>query len=187
MELLIPKSEYIKYRINKGSLRKNKKMERFISWRTPAGRNIFSIKIIDSRLRIAARFLLNKEVVVISTELDKEYAERFCNYLKFTHVNHYKAGIFSNPSNKEFYEPDVVFVTNADQNRNAIEEANLNRIPVMAFCNTHSDTSGIDLIVPINTANKKAIAVSLWLILNEIKKMKGEEKITLEDFVKKNQ
>jgi ribosomal protein uS2 len=187
MELLIPKSEYIKYRINRGNLKKNKKMERFISWKTSSGRNIFNIQEIDKRLRIAAKFLLNKEVVVVSTKLDKDYVEKFCNYLGFVHISHYKASIFSNPLNKEFYEPDAIFITNVDQHRNVIEEANLNRIPTIAFCNTNSDTSGIDLIIPLNTTNKKAIAVALWLILNEIRKMKGEEGITLEDFVKKEE
>jgi small subunit ribosomal protein S2 len=183
MELLIPKSEYIKYRINKGGLEKNKKLERFISWKTDDGRNIFNIQELDNRLRVAAKFLFNKDIVVIPTKLDEKYTKRFCEILGFKYIPHYKASIFSNPLNKEFYEPDIVFLTNIEQYRNVVEEANLNRIPVVCFCNTNSNISGVDLIIPLNTTSKKAIAVALWLILNEIKKLKKEKEISLEEFI----
>ena len=184
MELLIPKTEYIKYRMNKGNLKRNKKLDRFITWRTSIGRNLFDISEIDKRLRIAARFLSNREVAVISTELDKEYAKIFCEFLNFTHIDHYTASIFSNPQNKKFYEPDILFITNVNQHRNVVEEANLNQIPVVAFCNTNSNVSGIDLIVPLNTISKKAIGIALWLIANEVRKLRKEKEIILENFIK---
>lgn len=184
MELLIPKSEYIKYRINKGGLEKNKKLERFISWKTPTGRNIFNIIEIDRRLRLAAKFLLNKEVAVVSSKLDEKYVEKFCNILGFKFIKHYKASIFSNPRGKEFYEPDIIFITNINQHRNVVEEAMLNRIPVIAFCNTNSDISGVDFIIPLNTTSKKAIALALWLILSEMKKLKKEKEINFKEFIK---
>ena len=184
MDLLIPKAEYIKYRINKGNLEKNRKLDRFISMETSSGRNLFDIVLIDRRLRLAANFLDNKEVVVISTDFDRAYVKKFCKHTGFTHIEHYTASIFSNPQNERFFEPDLVFVTNVDLNRNAVEESNLNRIPVMAFSNTNSDISGLDFLIPLNITNKKAIGVALWLIANEIKKARKEKEIGFDDFMK---
>lgn len=183
MDLLIPKAEYIRYRINKGNLEKNKKLDRFISLETSVGRNLFDIASIDKRLRIAAKFLDSKNVAVISTDFDEKYVKRFCEYTGFTHIEHYTASIFSNPQNKSFFEPDLIFITNVDLNRNVVEEANLNKIPVMAFSNTNSNVSGLDFLIPLNITSKKAIGVALWLIANEIKKERKEEEIVLEEFM----
>ncbi len=183
MDLLIPKAEYIKYRINKGNLEKNKKLDRFISLETSVGRNLFDISSIDNRLRIAAKFFDNKSVAVISTDFDEKYVKKFCEHTGFTHVKHYTASIFSNPQNERFFEPDLIFVTNIDLNRNAVEEANTNKIPVTAFSNTNSNISGLDFLIPLNTTSKKAIGVALWLITNEIKKARKEKEISFEDFM----
>jgi len=185
MELLIPRSEYIKYKANRGGMSKNKKLERFISWKTPAGRNMFSIHKIDERIRIAARFLLDKNFLIAGTELDKEYCEKLGKFTGAKVISNYTSSIISNPNNKEYFEPEVLFVTNVDENQNAIQEANINRIPVLAFCNTNSDVSGVDLIVPLNTSNKYAIGLSLWLILNEMRKLKKEKEIPFEEFMRK--
>ena len=185
MELLIPKREYIKYRVNMGKFKKNKKLVKFIHWSTSAGRNMFSIQKIDERIRIAARFLLDKDFLIVGTELDEEYCKKFGKFTGAKVISNYTSSILSNPNNKEYFEPDVLFVTNVDENLNAIQEANINRIPVLAFCNTNSDVSGVDLIVPLNTSNKYAIGLSLWLILNEMRKLKKEEKIPFEEFMKK--
>lgn len=186
MELLIPRSEYIKYKVNKGELSKNKKFDRFISWITPAGRNMFSIHKIDERVRVAAKFLLDKNFLIVCTELDKEYCKKFGELTGAKVVSNYSSSILSNPNNKDYFETELLFLTNVDENRNAVQEANINQIPVLAFCNTNSDISGVDLVVPLNITNKGAIGVVLWLILNEIKKLKKEKPILLEEFIGKD-
>ncbi len=185
MVLLIPRSDYIKYKINRGELSKNKKLGRFISWNTPVGRNMFSIHKIDERLRVAARFLSNKNFLIVCTELDKEYCKKFGELTGVKIVSNYSSSIMSNPNNKDYFEPELLFLTNVDENRNAVEEANLNQIPVLAFCTTNSDISGVDLIVPLNITNKNAIGISLWLILNEMRKLKKDKPIPLEEFMEK--
>ena len=76
-------------------------------------------------------------------------------------------------------------MTNVDENRNAVNEAGINKISIAAFSNTNSDISGVDLIIPMNITNKNSIEAALWLILNEIKKLKKEKPITLEEFMGK--
>ncbi|MGC9310934.1 MAG: 30S ribosomal protein S2 [Candidatus Aenigmatarchaeota archaeon] len=183
MELMMPLDEYKRYRMNKGELSKNRKLDRFLSWETSAGRNMFSIQAIDDRLRVAAKFLARKpNLVVVCGELESEGAAKFGEALGVNVIDGYRCSLFSNPKNKDFTEPDAVFVTNADENRNVIGEANINKIPVVAFCNTNSSTDGIDLIIPLNVTSMRAIEVALWLVANQIRKSKGEAEIALEEF-----
>jgi len=185
MELLIPSEDYKKYRMNKGEVFRNKKLDRFLSWETPSGRNMFSIQSIDSRIRIAAKFLCTKKnVAVVCSELELPAAQEFGKATGARVVDNYRSSLFSNPKNQKYTEPDVIFVTNADENRNVIAEANLNNVPVVAFCNTNSKTDGIDLIVPINTTNQKSLEIALWLIANEIRKLRGESEIAMDVFSK---
>lgn len=185
MELLIPSEDYKKYRMNKGELFRNKKLDRFLSWETPTGRNMFSIQAIDERLKIASKFLCTKKnVAVVCSDLGCEAAKEFGKATGAKVIDNYRSSLFSNPKNKQYNEPEVIFVTNADENRNVIAEANLNNVPVVAFCNTNSLTDGIDLIVPINTTNQKSLEIGLWLIANEIRKLRGEAEIPMGIFSK---
>lgn len=184
---MIPREDYKNYRMNKGELSKNKKLDNFLSWETSDGRNMFSIQAIDERLRIAAKFLSRLEnIVLICTEHDKESAEAFGSLVGAKVVSHYKSSLFSNPNNKDFSEPDAIVITNCDEHRNVIEEANLNNIPLVAFCNTNSKIDGLDLVVPLNITNKNAIRIALWLIANEILKSKGEKPVELGSFGKED-
>ncbi|MBN2094831.1 MAG: 30S ribosomal protein S2 [Candidatus Aenigmarchaeota archaeon] len=183
MELLIPSEDYKKFRMNKGELSRNKKLDRFMSWETPSGRNMFSIPSIDERIRVAAKFLAPKrEIAIVCSDLDYESAKEFAEATGAKLVDNYRQSLFSNPKNARFTEPEVVLVTNADERRNVVAEANLNSIPLVAFCNTNSDTSGIDLIVPLNVTNRKSLGVALWLLANEIRKLRGETEIPLDKF-----
>ena len=48
------------------------------------------------------------------------------------------------------YIPDIIILTNPDQNTIVIQEAQLFKIPVIAFCDTNTKTTGIDYIIPGN-------------------------------------
>lgn len=185
MELLIPSEDYKKYRMNKGEVFRNKKLDKFLSWETPSGRNMFSIQMMDERLRLASKFLCTKKnVVLVCSELECPAAQEFGKATGAKVIDNYRSSLFSNPKNSRYTEPEVIFVTNADENRNVIVEANLNNIPVIAFCNTNSSTEGIDIVVPINTTNQKALEIALWLISNEIRKLRGESEIPMDVFSK---
>jgi small subunit ribosomal protein SAe len=188
MELMIPREDYKNYRMNKGELYKNKKLDRFLSWETSAGRNMFSIESIDERLRIAAKFLLDRQnIAVVCSEREKSSAEAFSGLVGARAIPHYKSSLFSNPENKDYIEPDAIFILNCDEHRNVIEEADLNNIPVLAFCNTNSKIDGLDLVVPLNVTNRNAIRIALWLIANEILRAKGQKPVLLEGFGKEEQ
>jgi small subunit ribosomal protein S2 len=62
------------------------------------------------------------------------------------------------------YIPDIIVLTNPDQNNIVIKEAQLFKIPIIAFGDTNTKTSGIDYIIP---GNNKSIYF-MYLCLNLI-------------------
>lgn len=46
--------------------------------------------------------------------------------------------------------PDIIILTNPDQNRNVIQEAKLYKIPIIAFADSNTNVQGIDYIIPGN-------------------------------------
>ena len=49
-----------------------------------------------------------------------------------------------------YYIPDIIVLTNPDQNNIVIKEAQLFKIPIIAFADTNTKTLGIDYIIPGN-------------------------------------
>ncbi|OYT43602.1 MAG: hypothetical protein B6U88_00485 [Candidatus Aenigmarchaeota archaeon ex4484_56] len=180
MELLIQKSDYAKYRINKGGLSISNKFKKFLSWRTSTGRNMMDIAKIDQRIRLGAKLLSNyKDVLIIGTKFDEKYSKKFAELMGFKFLSKFRCGMLSNPEYKGYLEPEIIFVTNTELLRNAISEAELVGLPVIGYCNTDSNLSCIDYIIPINTTSEKALAVAFWLIAKECL----NKKITLEEFL----
>jgi ribosomal protein S2 len=54
----------------------------------------------------------------------------------------------NNKSSK--YIPDIIILTNPDQNSIVIKEAQLFKIPVIGFADSNTNTFGIDYIIPGN-------------------------------------
>jgi small subunit ribosomal protein S2 len=97
-------------------------------------------------------------------------------------------GTLTNPSFRDFYEPDVIFVVDPLIDQQAILEAKRKRIPVVALSDTFNEPSDVDLIIPANNNGKKSLALIFWVMAREILKNKkkikenAEYKHTLQDF-----
>jgi len=155
------------------------------------GLAMFNLKKIDDRLKLVADFLSNfKKVVVVSRkENGKMGVEAFAEAAGFRAVSgRFHPGTFTNPSYREFYEPDVLFVIDPIVDEQAIKEAKKKRVPIVAMCNTFNSARDIDMVLPINNNGKKSIALALWIMARELQKKQGkikkdaDFKYTLKDF-----
>jgi small subunit ribosomal protein S2 len=184
---------YKTYGTRIGANANNKEFERFVFKKIPNKFTILNIKLIDERIKLAAKFLneyKRKTILLVST-LDSAYYAVY-NFSKLMGISvnfgRYLAGSLTNISYKNFFEPKVLLITDPKANRRAINDAKKINIPIVGITNTDNSTAFIDLIIPGNNKSGNSIGLILFLLaLNMAKKEDKEkiEKISLEDFVSK--
>jgi len=190
MNLLIEKETYLAAGVHLGTTVKNEAMKRFIYKILPNGLAVFDLDQVDSRIRIAAKFLSRYENVLVVSRKYRKPIESFAKSTGATPViGRFLPGMLTNPNYGSFLEPDVVLVSDPFIDRQALVEASKAHIPVVALCNTFNSPSYVDLVIPCNNRGRKSVAVVFYLLAREIlRERKEEEKlknISLADFIEK--
>ena len=94
----------------------------------------------------------------------------------------------TNPQVKNFFEPDVIIVTDPRADHQAMKEAIEVGIPIVALVDTENFLSYVDLAIPTNNKGRKALALIYWILAREIlynrKEIESREdfKVPVEDF-----
>ncbi len=181
-EMLTDRTDYLTSGVHIGMKMCTKYMKRFIYKVRDDGLVVFNIQKVDDRIKTASEFLSRFEkIMVISRKKNGLTAvEKFSEVIGGKSVaGRFSPGTLTNPSFKEFYEPEVVFVVDPMIDNQAVEEAKKKRIPVVALSDTFNDAVDVDLIIPINNNGKKSLALVFMLLAREIlkkrKKMKKNE------------
>ena len=190
-KMLVERTEYLTAGVHIGMKTCTKYMRQFIYKIRDDGLAVFNIQKVDERIRVAANFLsrFDKIMVVSRKANGQKAAKKFAEIIGgMAVVGRFPPGTLTNPSFKDFYEPDVVLVVDPLVDRQAVIEAVKKRLPVVALCDTFNEPTDIDLIIPANNNGRKSIALILMILAREILKnrkqiSKNEEfKYTLKDF-----
>ena len=192
-DLLLPRDTLLSAGTHIGTRMKIGNMEQFIYRVRPDGLFVLDIKRTDERIRIAAKFLARFEPSKIAGIAARLYAQepvtKFCEATgAIPIVGRFIPGILSNPLYAKRIEPDVLIVSDPRADSQAVKEASLVGIPVVALCSTDNDLSGIDLVIPTNNKGRRALAVIYWLLTRQILRERGELQLdkdlplTIEDF-----
>jgi ribosomal protein S2 len=64
--------------------------------------------------------------------------------------------------------PEAIFIIDANQERNAIREANCLGIPVVALVDTNTDPDGVDYIIPGNDDAHSSVRYFIKMVANEL-------------------
>jgi len=185
---------FVKHGLYIGSKIKVKHMEKFIYKLRPDGVYLIDINKTIERLNIAARFISYfkpEEVVVVSTHVyGAKPVQKFCEYTKcIPIVERFEPGTFTNPSLKTYLEPELVMVSDPRYDNQAVLEAKIARIPVIAMCSTDNTISNVDLVIPINNRGRLALPYAFWYLTRQVLIERGEltselaEKIKPEEFL----
>lgn len=193
-KLLLPKQQYLASGIHIGMKLKTKGMKKFIYKIRGDGLAIINLKKIDERIRVAAKFLARAEnKLLVSRKAVAHQAIRKLGELIEAKVvtGRFPPGMLTNPNLEEYFEPDIILISDPIVDEQALEEAVKAQIPIISFCNTIHETKFIDLIIPMNNQGRRSIALVCWLLAREVLKEKGEIKSNkefrykLEDFMSK--
>ncbi len=177
-EYLVDNEKYLKTGSHIGTRFKSKGMKKFIFKTRPDKIKVMEIKTIDERIRLGVNFLANYETEKIAVVARRQYAQKpakmFAELVGAKAITgRFVPGIFTNPSTKRFFEPEVVFVADPETDKQAIIEAKKIRVPVIALCSTNNKTNNIDLVIPVNNKGRKSLALVFWLFTKELLKKKG--------------
>ncbi len=187
-EYLIPPDDYLAAGVHIGTQIKTGDMKEFIFKVRQDGLYVLDIRKLDERIRIASKFLSRFEAQKILLVAARQYAhkpvEMFSKAVGSDYIiGRFIPGTLTNPMLKYYKEPDVVFVNDPAIDRQAVSEATIIGLPVVALCDTNNSLADIDLATPTNNKGRKALALVYWLLAREILKIRGEElKYSVEDF-----
>ncbi|RLI42631.1 30S ribosomal protein S2 [Candidatus Bathyarchaeota archaeon] len=192
-ELLLPRDTLLSAGIHIGTRMKTKDMESFIYRVRPDGLFVLDVKKTDERIKIAAKFLARFEPSKIAAAAARLYAQepvrKFCEVTgAIPLIGRFIPGLLSNPLYPRHIEPEVIIVSDPRADSQAVKEASMVGIPVVALCSTDNDFSSVDLVIPTNNKGRRALAVIYWLLARQILRERGElppDKdlpLTMEDF-----
>ena len=178
-ELLLPQDELLSAGIHIGTKIKTKDMEPFIYRVRPDGLFVLDLNKTDERIRIAAKFLARFEpskIAVVAARLyAREPVSKFCKLVgSFPITGRFIPGMLSNPLYPGRVEPDVIVVSDPRADSQAVREASILGIPVVALCSTDNNFSYVDLVIPTNNKGRRALAVIYWLLARQVLRERGE-------------
>jgi len=192
-EYLVPLDQYLAAGVHIGTQQKTQDMKKFIYRVRQDGLYVLDVRKTDERLRVAGKFLAKfdpESILAVSVRL---YGQKPVK--KFGEVTGAKAipgrflpGTMTNPQVKNFFEPDVIIVTDPRADHQAMKEAVEIGIPIVALVDTENFLSYVDLAIPTNNKGRKALALIYWILAREIlynrKEIESREdfKIPVEDF-----
>ena len=192
-ELLLPRDTLLSAGIHIGTRMKTRDMEPFIYRVRPDGLFVLDVKKTDDRIRVAGKFLARYEppkVCIAATRLyAHEPVKKFCQLTGATPlVGRFIPGMLSNTQYPNRVEPEVIVVSDPRADAQAVKEASVAGIPIVALCSTDNEFAGVDFVIPTNNKGRRALAVIFWLLARQTLRERGElqadqdPKFTIEDF-----
>ncbi|MFB6209541.1 MAG: 30S ribosomal protein S2 [Candidatus Nanohaloarchaea archaeon] len=178
-ELLIDREEYLSHGAHIGTQAKHSDMEKYIFHVKKNQLAVLDLNQTDDRVRSAAKFLANydsEEILVVGRkDAARKPIKAFSEELETRLIaGRFMPGTLTNPQSDDFIEPEVVIVTDPEEDAQAIDEAVDARIPVLAIADSGNSLQDVDLAIPANNKAENSLGIIYYLLAQQIKDEKGE-------------
>jgi ribosomal protein uS2 len=157
----------------------NFQMERYVYKRRNDGVYIINLKDTWEKLQMAARVIVaieNAQDIIVQSM--RPFGQR--DILKFSHhigakvlSGRHTPGTFTNQIQKRFEEPRLLIVTDPRTDHQPIKETTYVNIPVIAFCDTDSPLTNVDIAIPGNTKTKHSIGALYYVLAKMVMRMRA--------------
>lgn len=178
-EMLVDKTEYLTAGVHIGMKTCTPYMKKFVYKIREDGLAVFNLKIVDERIVKAAKFLSRFDNLLVASRKNNasQAIEEFAKQTGSKAITgRFSPGTLTNPSYKDFYEPDAVFVIDPMVDEQVIKEAKKKRLPIISLCDTFNTAKDVDFAIPGNNNGKKSLALLFWILTREMLKISGEIK-----------
>jgi len=174
----VPLERYLSAGVHIGTKQKTGHMEPYIYKANPAGVYILNVQKINERLRIAAKLLGRFDpediLVVCRRENGWKAVKKFAELTGVHYfIGRYPAGIITNPQLENYFEPKIMLVVDPWPDKNAIHDAFISGVPIIALCDTNNTINKIDLVVPCNNKGAKSLGLIFWILADLYLKERG--------------
>ncbi|MBI4019399.1 MAG: 30S ribosomal protein S2 [Candidatus Aenigmarchaeota archaeon] len=185
-KLIVPREVYLSAGVHIGMTTKTADMKKFIYKVRPSGLAVLNVGMLDKRIGIITNMLAKKSKILLVSrkESSSQAVNKFAEAVGARAITgRFMPGTLTNPQSKDFYEPDILIITDPLEDKQAMTEALQMRIPIVGLADTFNETSYIDFVLPCNNKGKKSLALVFWLLSRLIKEKRGEAfDMKMEDF-----
>ena len=188
-ELLVDREEYLKNGVHIGTKSQNADMEDYIFHVKKNGLAILNLDKTDKQIRKIAEVLseYNPEDILVVGRKDEAYkpVKTFSEAMGTSTVNgRFMPGTLTNPKSDNFTEPEIILVTDPEEDGQAITEATDVNIPVIAIADSENSLDNVDYVIAANNKGEKALGMVFYLLADQMKDVEGEKlDVKLEDFI----
>lgn len=189
--MLAERTDYLSAGVHIGMKSCTKYLRQFVYKVRDDGLAVFNLRKVDARISIVANFLSGFDNVLVVSRKNNA-ADAITKFAEVTGskaiAGRFSPGTLTNPSYRDFFEPDVVVSIDPLVDENVVKEAKKKRIPMVALCDTFNEASDVDLMIPANNNGRKSLALIFMLLARELLKKQGklkkdsDFKYTIEDF-----
>ncbi len=176
--LLIPLDDYLKVGLHIGTKLRTKSMGPFIYKVRSDGLAVLNVKKIDERIAVASKFISkfapNEILLICRRENGWDAVRKFAELTGVSIIaGRYRPGSLTNTQLEGFKETKLMLIVDPWPDKNAIHDAMLIGLPVVALCDTNNDANDIDLVVPCNNKGRRSLGLLFMILSREYLKRRG--------------
>ncbi len=168
-ETLVPMEDYLKSSIHLGTRVITPDMRKYVYRRRADGLAVFNTALLDDKIRECAEFLSKfapEEIILVcKREAGWKAAKKFAEVTGIrAFTKKYPAGILTNTNLENFTEAELIVICDPWLDKNALQDANRIKVPVMSICDTNNLTNGVTQVLPGNNKSNKSLGMILYLL-----------------------